>query len=831
MRIAAVYVFERALNRACLFPFARLAATVCLGLLLSPSQKCSGQSAAEDQTILAMCRNGLSNSAIDYVKKQRDIAGDSEATAKWTMRLMECYSQAALRDVVAAEQWWSRCDEAFQQHVSQAPLSARTPWLIWQSARCKLLRSQSNLAAYLAAPGNSAPRDRALVLIREILQQMESLEDDLKRRLPLAARQSVSGGKEAPAEQLSKLLVDAGLMRCEALLIRARLYPAGSRDNVAAASDVESQAADILKRTGKDWASRTPLEIAQATAMLQLGQSNQALLQLTQIAGRSPPGRNRSRAAVTAIEFLAAQGQISRARGWLPFLDTPENANPDLALAEIQLGLAELNAANPNDREKLLHTLVNRSRVIGDQFGDYWRSRADALLTGSISSESTDSGSSATVELMIVEVRQLLAAGDENGAIRKLLGFRDDQASAGNAANAIQLASQAAALLDRQSKWLEAAQALQQTTLQFPNADQAPAAHLRAVYSISQALRSNPSDPLLSRQYEAALIEQLVTWPDFDTVEPRAWLRRWLVGKKRPQDYVATLAQQAIGSRDQTKAYHTLNLWLAEILNLPDLELRNKALETLQVAVSEGRLQVAQNSAAIVSLTAQVFSAWPEAPQAKQFLAESNRLSTMTRSTDNHRLLSAITTVHGIRNQAAPAKPLAWDADGFSTEIRRGLAPEIIDALGTVTPEQRTRWVQVLSLANWTSALGSSSDPRHQAAGMRLRLWIDSDTRPLAEMQKLCEQHPRNGPLQLQLAELLAEAGAKHLSNSTRIAKRLAANSPAGSQLNLAARWRILRNQSLAGEKANARTAAKLVLASHPIESELWKSRFERLAD
>ena len=138
--------------------------------------------------------------------------------------------------------------------------------------------AQSEMAQYLAAPANVEPREKALVTIRDILTELEKLEDDLAQRQPLAARGGSQGDKQAPSQQLAALAVDAGLLRCEALLLRTRLYPRGSEDRIASATEVDRQATAILQRTEPDWASRPQLQVAAATARLDLGQSEESAL-------------------------------------------------------------------------------------------------------------------------------------------------------------------------------------------------------------------------------------------------------------------------------------------------------------------------------------------------------------------------------------------------------------------------------------------------------------------------------------------------------------------------------------------------------------------------
>jgi hypothetical protein len=99
----------------------------------------------------------------------------------------------------------------------------------------------------------------------------------------------------------------------------------------------------------------------------------------------------------------------------------------------------------------------------------------------------------------------------------------------------------------------------------------------------------------------------------------------------------------------------------------------------------------------------------------------------------------------------------------------------------------------------------------------------------LAGLEALCSQASREGGwLQLQLANALADSGANRLEDSDRIAKVLVANSPAGSELQFAARWRIMKNHLLAGRVTAAQQAAQLALAVQVV-SPKWRDRFASL--
>ncbi len=176
--------------------------------------------------------------------------------------------------------------------------------------------------------------------------------------------------------------------------------------------------------------------IARALAQLELGQASQALLDLESIAAQSTDRRTRGLAARFAIENLAAEGNTSRAQPLLTYLEQA-GFEAELAVAKLQLALADARGLAADDRQAAIGALLANAKSIGQRFGGYWQNRAEAILVGSLAGDAA--GTTVTVDLMLAEVRQLLAAADNEGAIRRLLQFRDNEAAAGRQESATAL--------------------------------------------------------------------------------------------------------------------------------------------------------------------------------------------------------------------------------------------------------------------------------------------------------------------------------------------------------------------------------------------------------
>lgn len=800
---------------------------------------------AEDETVAAMCQTGLTTSAIAYVTTRRGlVAADPSATAKWTMRLMECHAWAALQSHAQAAEHWLSCDQVLQEFASAVPDHKRLPWLQWQSARCNLLRAQADVALYLAAPANQQPRELALQRVREILQALEELETQVKRLQPLAAREGLAGGKLAPAEQLAQLVVDVGLLRCESLLLRTRMYPIGSADRIASATDVDRQATEILARTEPDWPSRPQLQVAQAAARLDLGQSAEALRMLEQLAAGADHRQARIRAATLAVEYLSSQAQsasaapqLSRGAELLSLLERDE-AGPELELASIQWALAETRNQSGATKDAALTELLAKSKRLGEVYGDYWRSRGESMLVRSGATPATSGDSGVAVDLLIAEVRQLLAADQTQDAIARLLSFRDNEAAAGRGGVAVRVASQASGLWQRQQAWVPAADAVAEVSRQFADAPGAPEAHLQAVFCISQALRGDPQNAAVRGRYEQLLLEQLRLWPDAPTSDKaQGWLGSWLTAAGRHAELADAYLQRALASAEATVAEASLLDWLAQTLKLSSAAAQTRQLSACAAAREAGELTIVAKQAQLAEVLAETFLTWQVAvKQAEQLrrLAELERDLTASPWSE---LAVAMRWLYALRagqqyDSLAP-QLIDWEPSRLPPPLREGLAPALIAAIDETPLREHMQWATGLKLdATWQTELLQSSSPHSQAAGYRIMAWRGEMSAALDGLKTLVEQAGRDGgAVQLELANALADSGSNRWEDSSRVAKILIANSPAGSELQWAARWRWAKNQILAGGQTEARQAARLLLATQPPAAEIWKQRFTKLAE
>lgn len=793
---------------------------------------------AESLTIGRMIEAGLPEAAISYALARRELAADDpEAQSRWTLRLMHSYGQAAIRQSDQAATYWDLAQRALAEFQQRHPQNRRLPWLQWQAARCDFLRAQADLAAYLAAPANAARRESILALVREILQQLSSLDQEIKLRLQTAAQEGLQGGREAPADQLNQLSVDVALLRCETILVRSRLYAPESKDRIAAAAQLETEAQDVLSRTDRSWPSRQQLQIAHAAALLELGRSAEALQTLSELAMQGKSDSIRASAAQVAITYLCQIKAVSRAQAFLPAL---ESSGPTRELALIQLALAELGDASPDSRDAVLKQVVAQAKQIGLRYGDYWHNRADALLVRAGGSSEASSASSTALDLVRVEVKQLLAAGDTSAAIARLKQRQEIESQAGNGPVAIALATEAAALESRESQLLKAAETLQTAAEQFTSERSAADAHQLAIIYLQQSLAADIQNATLRRRYEAALLRQLQLWPDAAGSGPPAdWLGQWLLGQGRRREFLQALSRQASQATEPSAVEAILWRWLTELVSEPQGSKQIAAIADLREVDFGASPQRAQ-AAGLAANCGTLLCTWPSEGDRRAMLAELNSQAAalaplwQADSPAWPELVTAIGMLEAVRSNdsaAAVRHNAAWAPAILSPKLRMAVGLAMLEAIDFTPASTHAEWAALLKFdPSWATLLQESQLPAWQAAGYRMLGWLGDAKQAIAGLEQLREKTPTDARILLQLAHALAEPSAGRLADSSRWAKRIVANTPPGTEPHIAARWRLIANLLVQGKQPEAGEQAQLFLAVSPPSDPIWRARFEALA-
>ncbi|MFO1065668.1 MAG: hypothetical protein U0892_17540 [Pirellulales bacterium] len=610
-----------------------------------------------DGMLRQMCSRGLAPTAVEICRLRALRAVEREPDrSRWTMRLMECQAQLALRSPQTDDALWQAPLDECEQYRKQYPDDPRLPWLVWQASRVELLKAQCRLAAWLAAPADDKSREAALVAVRRILSMLDELDADLGKRLPLTQSRDPNLNKQAPAKQLHELRLDGTLLRCEALALRAQAYPADSKDRIAAAGEIYRSATEVVQRAPLEWPSRDELLTAAAAAGLEIGRAGESIRVLEQIAAGSAPAvatpdgsgsmpapppseRARIRAASAAIEYQCRTGNAKRAAN-IANLFRNLFPGPESAVADIRVQLALLPDRGAAEREGELQKIIEMTKGVGQQYGDYWQRRAEALLVESAikspdrvtqpemsnnpnnkpNTDTTSPSNQLAKDLVLAEVKQLLAAGKTAAAAEKLKTASETALVAGRKPQALEFALQAAAVMQKEQEWLRAADVLEKTTVADPTTAGSAAAHAQACWLTAQALKGKPSDIALAERYERSLQAQLDLWPDdAESLEPEEWLVTWLAQRKSGDD-VGLWQRRLSKCKDPANMRRALTRWLESVVTLDSRRAAQPYLDQLKSEMP--KLEAIHSYAVTALITAQLMTSDMQLVDAETIVGE-----------------------------------------------------------------------------------------------------------------------------------------------------------------------------------------------------------------
>jgi hypothetical protein len=810
----------------------------------------------EDRLLRNMFAHGLHEAALRYVRARQSLELNSDTAVWWSMREMECMAQLALRDRSEAEQHWQSCSEIAKRYSeNRVPdgnpsLDSRWPWIVWQQGRCQLLRLQVALANVLANPSNVSQRESAMAMAREIQREMESLQADIRRRQPLVGRQPTSGS-EATSEQLRNLEADSQLLVAETLLIRSQLYPVGSADRAAALAEVLVSVRDVLSRTGSDWSLRPAMQLAEATAELELGE-DAAIDRLRSLMMDGADRHTRLLAGISGIDGLIKRGDLMMANAWLDSLEPLAVSEPSLLppwmLARLNIQLSEIKNQPDSARDHLIKTLTSQAKSIGERFGDYWQMRAEALILEQLSGGEV-SDAQLAMDILAAEVRQLLAGGQTEAALEKMARARDRQLQSGSRTEALTIVSMAAALLRENNRLDESISLLEPTVIELSSVAGADTAHLWVIRAYAQLLRSHPNSQSAAQSYENALIRHLELWPNFNSSDQvQAWIEDWLIGRNQRRLLVANLRLRLHQVTNTEQADFLLSKLMQHMLLLDRSQLQ--ALNTewaeakLQFSVPSLFAAVDRLQLAVQSLMeAEGIADWSESPVIEQriqnfqeWLLQGESLSFQIRS---------LVAVAELIDRLRVGKTISnnqWDAFlELPVNARPLAATALVESMDAAEDSRRIQLLQTFQLpSDWMDA------ERQKELDIGILAMKDSPLQPLAEISLLrltsdledpaigraweqtVKKNVRNGPVQLMVAYHYLHNG--QIEKAIEIAKRIITLSSSGSPLQLSARWCLMRGQLRLGSVEDARRMARITLATHVELSPRWNHRFQQIA-
>lgn len=445
--------------------------------------------------VQSLSASGLHELALQFVESRFSSRTQSDsklsnAEAQWLMLRAEIRAAQLCADLA------NRYDNPESNNESLATIrkelfateqDPRTPWLEWKSLWCRWLVLRSGTALHLAAPTRSRLREWCLNELRDTIDKTDRLIEDIKsiptRDLPNLKPEAID------ASQVTSLLADAFLLKCDLLTLRATTYPTGSDDRLAAGSQMLRTLDDAELRIARDWADRDKLLVARARSQSFLGLPKKSL---EIIDGMWNAGKLSNGGLLVASSAIAAEAYrmlddvpqsnawIERAGGW--------RTHPSLAIESFTNLL--YNAQKSDVGKERLEEALTMKKEIGSLFGAYWGNRADAIMLASQPSlvEST-TNTDMSLELVRTEVRQLLLANRPLDAIDKMAQAEFVLAERNLNADALTLAMQTAAIWGLQKEFGNAASEFHRAAMSYPSEPKASEAGLNAVGMIKEQLK------------------------------------------------------------------------------------------------------------------------------------------------------------------------------------------------------------------------------------------------------------------------------------------------------------------------------------------------------
>lgn len=849
---------------------------------------------AAETVLETLWRNNLYSIANDACRAQVELLpAGSDARIRWQCWFIRGLASEAIDvedrsppDVEKAKQNWTQIESIHQETLATTPQPFRGLWIRWQYLHAIHLRSQGAMARYLANPLDSTSRDQALAAIRDLDRGAEQLQKSIAEMVVTnSASTTVQARKQI--RELQELSTETALLRCEALALRGQAYPLQSADAIAAGTEMEQFAIEAAGKIATDWSGRSKLELALAVSKWLQGNQSETL-ERTQALLQSNDSRVRIRALDLLIQAALAAGKRDLAEETLQQFQSLE-ATPEFALAHMRLALFDLPQAATSDsnRQQLMSRLLASRDSIGQRFGGYWQRRAEALLLSLKSSSGTDTmqPSLEATELVRIEVRQLIAANRLEDAVNKLLQqaalLKRDQVN--NVA--MQLTLQAAAIQQKEKNWSGSGDLFRQAAIDFPKEKDASAAHLMAIYCMTQAVRSTPNDKILWGKLDDSFIEQLQLFPDdpaslqaaYQYAQSANYRRIWQTAASKMRPVIAKvyfshdlawlvieLEMRGIywqhmesDPRTMESVRKCLMDWREWAANLDkdasldslrslsafaQLVVRDMLPESLAIPLeADASLEPYRNQWTKTKLRPEEpgyvwKEAWQAVISAKQDIAAKRTLTDKSIETLANTLgvvgkeASVNETDNGSDNGNSPVNVLApslalWAA----TEV-------ILEQLEYLSPPQRSDSREAMTLLlKWLNQAREQSSwkaaPTERLDLLRWRLDVFGRDRQsyLNQLELKIKGEPRVPVWQRVKALLLETGGADELEQALGIYRRLAAGAKNGSYDWLRARYRSALCLLWLNKKEDAKQAAEVILLTHPPTEPLWKSRLETI--
>ncbi len=818
-----------------------------------------------------MWRNQLYDLAADHCESQRALVPPgSDAYALWTMWWMEGLSRDAVDRPASAKETLAKLDRLVEKFRDTPTPPRRLHWIEYQRLKSLWFEAQLQSSLYLAAQSRTTEKERALALVRQLLDESEGVRKRVEATAAAAAR-NVAAKDAIPQRQYLLLVADLLLLEVDSYRIRTDCYPRGSDDRIAAVSKMHEAITLALGRVPADWKGRNNLEIARADGYLAIGEYEKGL----QILESTIPGIRERALLLQAMASLSDAyrllGKMEQAKKVL--VDAGDIfASPYLAMAELEYQLAVLASVGSDSKEssdKLRQAIELKSKI-GKAFGGHWLQRTEAKLASSSSSSKMAASSSTDVaiELLRTEAKQRLAGGQVEEALSKLFEAESKARQDNHRSAAFSLSVERGALLQANQRMEEAIEVFAKGAREEKDDAKAPSAHLMACWIAVQRFANRSTEnvavqPGQSEKIISLLDEHVKYWPKNETAkQARLWLDRFLISSDRLGEATDRWTQWLEhGDADPSILVHAVGRagleTVAHRLGVNGIH-DSKRIDQVLQQLEEGSTGSSRRDGMLLA------KAW------LQWIAVDRRWSDILGpeplfSKQAHR--ATILDLKGIADlKGMDASPLSGllkssievglalegsEPQGFSLDAcvaslqsneARWIAWPYLESLmemlerGSVA--DRKRWIPLVEELmkqidglELPPKLQTSLALRRASIGARIKGWSGDLASAETELVALLKANPSHPILLSSLAELTLEKKTKGLDAILDVYQRIGAKVNSGSPFWLESRVRIAAAYLQAGKKKETVNALRLIQTTYPELPEDWRKRIKALEE
>lgn len=797
---------------------------------------------------------------------------EGDGYALWTIWWMEGLGRQRLDDPDQAEAITQKLEELHARFLNRPEKHRRALWIQLQRLRCQWMQGAASLATFQAVKGDDRSREAALAGVRQLLEDLDQLQQEVQDLLAISARRAAKS--DVPkSEEVQSLANELLLLRVDTFHIRCQCYPFASPDRIAAASQMMKVIADAKVRIDPNWPGFPKLLLAQARAATSLQEFDEAIALCAAAMDRSSERESLGRIKSLLSEIYRRQKKWELAAKALT--DGPNANGPELALSHLELQLSQLTQLADKDqaRNDLLQSILKAKTQIGEQYGIHWLRRAEVAITNAVDASewqpSATTEPSGVVDLIRTEARQLLAAGNWQAARDKLLLASSNQstaaptpgndASTGNGSVAMSLAMEGAAIEQKFGSEEKAQAYYRDAALLVPSETRAPDSHLMACWLGENRLSQLEAEATPTAQssietrdgYRAQQVtllqEHLQRWPQSPTSNQcRPWLAAHLA---------------AMGERSQ------MTDWWRKAIMGPEV-----TLEAINGAIGHATYATTERKSfrnADAQTFAQTMDALQRSKMDKEDSLAAMKLLTLLgcdrrwewldqrpqypTKIDSDIARKPLTATSPLANFAQSVEQLLTDPGSTQTSLETleslaaahpsfdvywlPLGEAMLERLLYQPPAENLAWRQALQrIAQWTETqIPTSFDSEWVRQRAMCQQWVAMEpslerTQLQKQLEEIRTQGKKDPRIAIDLATMSLQGDQAELEKSLQVYRQIGKGSQLDSEIWIEARMRSVQCLMKLQKTQEAEKLLQLIRATKPDLSDLWQSRMKQIA-